>query len=97
MKELNNARESKQDCLGEWFQTAGRGGRYDRLQRQIQQAAEADTASRSFNISSNVKFQIFNFKSECQMKRILRKGRPRSKDMETHGMLWMRAGMDAWP
>ena len=35
--------------------TTGRGGRYDRLQRQIQQAAEADTASRSFNISSNVK------------------------------------------
>jgi len=29
--------------------------------------------------------------------KLLRKGRPRSKDMETHGMLWMRAGMDAWP
>ena len=55
MKELNNARESKQDCLREWFQTAGRGGRYDRLQRQIQQAAGADTASCSFNISSDVK------------------------------------------
>jgi hypothetical protein len=71
MKELNNARESKQDCLREWFQTAGRGGRYDRLQGPIQQAAEADTASRSFNISSNVKFQMFNFKSECQMKRTM--------------------------
>ena len=35
------------------------------------QAAEADTASRSFNISSNVKFQMFNFKSECQMKRTM--------------------------
>ena len=68
MKELNNARESKQDCLREWFQTAGRGGQYDRLQGPIQQAAEADTASRSFNISLDVKFQMFNFKSECQMK-----------------------------
>jgi len=51
--------------------TTGRGGRYDRLQGPIQQAAEADTASRSFNISSNVKFQMVNFKSECQMKRTM--------------------------
>ena len=29
--------------------------------------------------------------------KLLRTGRPRSKDMETHGMLWMRAGWDAWP
>jgi len=35
--------------------TTGRMGRYNRPQRPIQQAAEADTASRSFNISSNVK------------------------------------------
>ena len=60
MKELNNARESKQDCLREWFQTTGCRGRYNRLQRPIQQAVEADTASRSFNISSNFKCLISN-------------------------------------
>ena len=55
MKELNDAQESKEDCREEWFQTAGRGGRYDRLHRQIQQAVEADTTGRSFNISLDVK------------------------------------------
>ena len=55
MKELNNARESKQDCLREWFQTTGRRGRYNRPHGQIQQAVEADTTGRSFNISLDVK------------------------------------------